>query len=116
MPPKQHIVNRSGWLTVMALSWLGMAAFSIWAFLHVYQNQAYIEVGKNGCASRPAWEYFDRCNARFDSPACMHEAQTNLAYWYGEFDTQCASMEDPRVFRFPVPNPERDTLEVAEVD
>lgn len=110
----KHKVSRLNPLLLSGM--LVMASGSILGFYSTYvlwSNSAYIEVGKNGCATRPAFEYFDRCNARFDSPACSYETQTNLAYWFAEFDLQCASKEDPRTFRFPV-HKAPESLEVAD--
>ena len=86
--------------------------YSMWV---LWKNQHYIEIGKNGCGTRPSYTYFERCNARFDGPACSEEMTTRLMYWFDEFDTQCATTEDPRTFRFRFPVHEPEPQEMAEM-
>ncbi|NQY98949.1 MAG: hypothetical protein HRT82_17480 [Henriciella sp.] len=98
-----------------ALFFLALLGYAVWATVNLYVNRQYVAVGKAvECVERPSFEYFAHCNALADGPACTLASQSRMMAFYEPIDYACAQFEPSRAFVFSVPNPERDTLEVAE--
>lgn len=120
--PYQRPVKRAHAVELKGVVWFGLffmalLAYAIWATANLYSNRQYTALGKAvQCVERPSYEYFKFCNAQADGAACMLASQSRMLQWYDPIDEACARFEPQRAFRFHVPNPERDTLEVAGVD
>jgi hypothetical protein len=97
------------------LFFMALLAYAVWATASLYSNRQYTALGKAvQCVERPSYEYFKFCNGLVDGSACMLASQSRMMQWYDPIDEACAQFEPKRSFVFEVPNPERDTLEVAE--
>ena len=121
IPPKvarkanARVHNVSKWAFWFVLSWIALAAWGVYALVHIQMNSQATLIGKSvNCVERPAWDYMAFCSPLHDGPACTHESRSRMINWYEGIDYACAKTEPPKQFRFPV-NRETETLEIAEV-
>lgn len=97
------------------LFFMALIGYAVWSTAYIYSNRQHTLIGKAvDCVQRPSFEYFGFCSPQADGPACMYASQTRMQAFYDPIDFACAQFEPQRAFRFHVPSPERDTLEVAE--
>ena len=116
IPPKlarkanARVHNVSKWAFWFVLSWIALAAWGVYAFIHIQANKQAILIGKSvDCVERPAWDYFAFCNGLRDGAACALESRSRMMRWYETIDYACAKTEPPKQFRFPV---NREPVEV----
>lgn len=124
MPPKaipyQRPIKRAHAVELKGVVWFGLffmalLAYAIWATANLYANRQYTALGKAvECDRRPSYEYFRFCSPQADGVACTLASQSRMLAFYEPIDYACAQFEPDRSFVFHVPNPDRDTLEVAE--
>ena len=104
------------WVFWALLSWVIIFASLVWCLFYIFLNSQYTLVGKSiSCEQRPSFEYFMRCNARFDGPACTEESQTRMMDFYAPIDAACAQLEPDRPFVFPV-HSEPEQIEIASTE
>lgn len=121
IPPKvarkanARVHNVSKWAFWFVLSWIALAAWGVYSFIHIQANSQATLIGKSvDCVERPSFDYFAFCNGLRDGAACTLESRSRMMEFYEPIDYACAKTEPPKKFRFPV-NRETETLEIAEV-
>ncbi len=114
-PAKRAHAHEIKGVVWFGIFFLALLSYAIWATAYIYSNRQNVAVGEAvRCVERPSFEYFAHCNALADGPACTLASQSRMMAFYEPIDYACAQFEPSRAFVFSVPNPERDTLEVAD--